>query len=118
MKRPGSKGSKGSRVVEKIEPHPTRLETREGRVILKHYLKVKGGDTILVDLGEYGIEIGLDPKKMWYDVRYVTIEYDDKGDAVAEMLHAEVIVESRDREERVPAAENVRIYRHEYIDVG
>jgi len=79
----------------------------------KFHVKVKGGDEILIDLGSYGIEIFLDKQKQWYDIRYVTIDYNRAGNPKPNLLPADMIVsKSGTPPLTVKQADCVRIFRH------
>ncbi|MGH9388913.1 MAG: hypothetical protein ACRD1Z_04805 [Vicinamibacteria bacterium] len=79
---------------------------------MNHYLKVKGGDSVLVDLGGYGIVAHLDLGKEFYDVDYVKISYLD-GEPAPENLAADMVVYQWPRgRSLVKQANSVRIWRH------
>ena len=77
----------------------------------EHFVQVKGGDRVLIDLGEYGLEIFLDTGARFYDLRYVTIEYRG-GDAIPTCLPADVLVMKGARTQAIRQADGLRIWRH------
>jgi len=79
---------------------------------MNHYLKVNGGDTVLVDLGEYGLKIYLDEDRRWYDAEYVGIEYDDLGNVYPFNIQADIDITKDAKDARVEQADCVRIWRH------
>ncbi len=78
-----------------------------------HYLKVQGDDTLLVDLGGYGVLLHLDGQKRFYDTEYVKIVY--KGEEPRAIhLPADMIVSRFDgKRVKLPQADAVRIWRHQ-----
>jgi len=86
----------------------------------QHYLRVEGGDTVLIDLGGYGLEVSLDPNRLFYDEIYVGIDYDEQTQsAVSRLIPADVVVLEGDpyqpeqmKPTTVKQATAVRIYRH------
>lgn len=77
-----------------------------------HYLKVKGGDSVLIDLGGYGIVAQLDAAGKFYDIDYVKVGYRD-GESFPENLPADMIVTRWPKDRQlVEQANRVRIWRH------
>lgn len=79
---------------------------------MRHYQKVDGGDSVLIDLGGYGILAKLDDKKKWYDVCYVTVKYDNAGAAIPSLLPADMLIDDGTKETFVKQAKAIRIWRH------
>lgn len=79
---------------------------------MKYLLPVEGGDTVLIDLGGYGIEVCLDKDKRWYDVRYVEIDYEQRR-AMPLLLPADMVITDGGEQITVAQATMVRIWRHQ-----
>lgn len=79
-----------------------------------HYVEVAKADSVLVDLGGFGLELEVAADGEHYDVRYVKIDYDRDDQADATHLRTGMAVSDRnDDEVHVPDANKVRIWRHE-----
>lgn len=74
----------------------------------RHYTKVAAGDSVLIDLGGWGIVAWLDPQGRWYDVVYVKIDYKD-GHAEPSLYPADMVVDGKLHKQ----AKAARIWRHE-----
>lgn len=81
---------------------------------MKHYVKVDGGDEVLIDLGGYGILTRLDSNNRWYLIDYVGIEYDGPEGQVARPDHipADMKIMKGGMPTMVEQADTVKIWRH------
>ena len=86
----------------------------------RHYVMVKGGDEVLIDLGSYGIFAKLDKKGNFYDITYVGIKYDSAGNPLnINAIPADMVfVNQRDEGLLVDQAKAVRIWRHKQLKRG
>lgn len=79
-----------------------------------HYVRVRGGDDVLIDLGGWGLWVVLEPRKSLYDVYYVKISRTTKKPV--RLVPADMVLDRHKPGARqhivLKGADSVSIHRH------